>query len=170
MGSVNDKVLCCAIARSFREYATAEQLRRPVSELLSDDNWMCRRSGAFVAGFLEHGTVADDLQRVAYSDPRWDVCSIAQRAIRSHQREAEAARLVATMDLDEPANIWGTIDSIVQLTDPAVLVLSADPIGFLDRLRAQPFAIRRYASGAIKKRREQLEKDMTSLHGKWKDD
>jgi len=170
IGTANDKVMCSSIGRAFRENATPAQLRQPLSELLADDDWKRRRAGAFIAGFLEHGIVADELLQVAYGDPRWDVCAVAQNAIRSRQREAEAAKLAATMDSAEPSDVWGTVDCVVQLADPGILVLSGDPIGFLERLRAKPFIVRKYASDAIKKRRKQLEKDMTSLHGKWRDE
>lgn len=170
MGATTDKVMCAAVGRAFRESATPTQLRQPLCGLLADANWKCRRAGAFVSGFLEQDALADELLKLAYGDPIWDICAEAQSAIRSHQREAEAAKLAATMNSGEPADVWGAIDCIVQLADPGILVLASDPIGFLESLGAQPFVVRKYASDAIKKRRKQLEKDMTSLHGKWRDE
>jgi hypothetical protein len=131
---------------------------------------MCRRAGAFIAGFLEQGMIANELQRVAYGDPRWDVCAEAQKAIRSHQREAEAVKLAAKMDSVRSSDVWSTIDGIVQLADPGILVLETDPVGILRRLRSLPFVVRRYASEAIRRRKKKLEDEMTSLHSKWRDE
>lgn len=170
VGATNDKVLCSAIARAFRENATPEMLGAPICSLLVSDDWKCRRAGSFIAGFLQPSSVADALRRVAYNDPRWDVCGEAQNALRAHQREAEAVKLAAMLESAGPADVWGTIDCIIRLVDPGILVLSSDPIGFLRSLRTHPFIVRKNASNAIKKRRKEVEKAMTSLHGRWKDD
>ena len=164
-----DKVLCCAIGRAFREHGAAAQLREPIAALLRNDNWKCRRAGAFIAGFLEQDVVGDELAKVAYGDPKWAVCTEAQTALRARQREAEAMKLVATMGTVQPTDVWGTIDCILHLSDPGVLVLASDPIGFLEKLREQPFVVRKYAFDAVKNRHKKVEDDMTSLHGKWKD-
>jgi hypothetical protein len=168
--ATNDKVLCCAIGRAFRENASSEQLRQPLTDVLNDSEWKARRAGAFIASFLTRDSVAEELVTLAYGDPKWAVCAAAQHAIRSHQRETEATKLSAALGSIRSAETWATIGSIVQLVDPGVLALPSDPIGFLAQLREQPFLVRKYASDAINKRREQLERDMNSRSGKWKDE
>jgi len=169
-GTLSDKLMCAAIGRAFREVATPEQLRQPIRDLLASGDWKCRRAGAFTAGFLPCGTVDNDLRRVAYSDPRWDVCAEAQRAIRTRQREADAARITTTIGTTPSADLWGAIDSVVRLADPVILSMDSDPIRFWNAIESRPYIIRKYAFNAVKERREQLDKDMASLHCKWKDD
>ena len=154
----------------FREHGAAAQLYEPIAALLRNDNWKCHRAGAFIARFLEQDVVGDELAKVAYGDPKWAVCTEAQTALRARQREAEAVKLVAAMGTVQPTDVWGTIDCILHLSDPGVLVLASDPIGFLGKLREHPFVVSKYASGAIKKRHKKVKDDMTTLHGKWKDD
>lgn len=170
VGLANDTVLCAVVGRAFRENATPAQLRSQISSLLKDANWRCRRAGAFVAGFLGQGMLDEELLRVAYGDCNWSVCREAQLAIRSQQRETEATKLAATLNSIAPTDVWGTIDCIIALTDPVIVTLPSDPIGFLKPLKALPYVVRKYASERIKRRNDRLEKDITSTNRKWGED
>jgi hypothetical protein len=164
------KTLCCEIARALRGNARPEHLHPHIANLLRRENWRHRRAGAFLAGFLEGTTSSYDLLRTAYNDPNAKVCAEAQMALRSRQREIDGRSILTTLNSVASAEVWGAIDSVLQLIDPGILILSNDPTGFLQIVGSQPFALRRYAFDAIDKRLKDVLKDMESLTGKWDDD
>ncbi|WP_417749233.1 hypothetical protein [Rosistilla oblonga] len=166
----NDRIACCAIARALRSVRDESLLDDAVVALLNDEEWKKRRVAAFIAGFLPSNVAKLDLQRKAYSDQEWDVCATAQAAIRSRQREREAIRLIQTLGSLASSEVWGTLDSILQLVDPGIATASNDPLGFIEVLRKQPYVVRKYVSESVTKRRKKVEEKMKSLHEKWKDD
>jgi hypothetical protein len=84
--------------------------------------------------------------------------------------EQEAKRLVATLSsrLDETS--WGTIDCVLQLADPDYVFMPSDPLGLQTFLDGAPPHVLHYFETATDKRRKQVGNDLTSLHGRWKDD
>lgn len=170
LGATNDKSMCCAIGRAFREFAKADQVIDPLSELLASPDWKRRRAGAFIAGFLDDEAITNKLQHLAYSDTNLAIYGIAQDAIRMRQKEAEAIKLINSMPEASSSEIWSCIDFIIQLTDPGILTLSSDPLGFLPQLEKQPFVIRKYAVDAINKHLKKVNESISSPMGRWKDE
>ena len=163
----NDKVVCCSIARSLRSVENEALLQDAVVDLLNSNKREARRSGAFIAGFLSTNVASSKLCLIAYTDPCWEVCSVAQTAIRTRQREREAIKLIHSLSILTEAEVWGTIDCILRLVDPGIAAAPSDPIGFLKALREKPFVIRKHFWNQLEKRKKKVEDEMKSLHGKW---
>ncbi|WP_145096574.1 HEAT repeat domain-containing protein [Rosistilla carotiformis] len=165
----NDKFVCCSVARALRGSGEVSGLRRATDDFLNHDSWSVRRAAAFMAGYFPSGVADTELRRVAFNDPKWGVCAVAQSALRMRQREAEACKLVTTLSSLKLFQVWGTLDCVVRLVDPGVATAKGDPIGLVKAVGALPPIVGEYVSKALKKRTKQHEDDLNSLHGKWKD-
>lgn len=84
--------------------------------------------------------------------------------------EAEARSLVSTLGGLSPVEVWGTLDCMLRLADPDFVFMKSDPLGIQEFLDNAPFHVVLYLDKAIEKRRKKIETELTSLHGKWKDD
>ncbi|WP_143549329.1 hypothetical protein [Rhodopirellula bahusiensis] len=167
--STYEKTICSEIARAFRAKADPGTLSEELGEALRSSDRKRRRVAAFLASFCGSGICDEQLRSVAFSDRSWAVCAEAQAAIRSRQRESEAIELCETVAKLQPCEVWGTIDCILGLTDPGVLTLPNDPIGFISVLSEQPYALRKRTYESIRKLKKKTNDGMKSLAGKWKD-
>ncbi len=161
---------CRAAGVGIRSHAKADRAAPIVHAMLKDGDWRNRRSAAMLGGFLGPLVLKDQLTDLYREDSSWHVCVEAQQALRRMQMEAEARSLVSTLGGLSPVEVWGTLDCMLRLADPDFVFMKSDPLGIQEFLDNAPFHVVLYLDKAIEKRRKKIETELTSLHGKWKDD
>jgi hypothetical protein len=169
VAQIRDKTICRRIGVVLRRHCLETESREPLKSCLSNPDWKARRSATMVAGYLGSTTYEPELRELLANDSEWNVCTQAQLSLRMMQKESEAARLISSLGELEQTEVWGTIDCILQLADPDILVQPTDPLGFIKFLEATSFVVRKYTSNSLEKRQKKIESDFTSLQGKWKD-
>lgn len=161
---------CRAAGVGIRTHAEAHRAASIVHAMLKDTDWRTRRSAAMLAGFLGPEVLEDQLTELFREDSNWHVCVEAQQALRRMQMEAEARSLVSTLDGLAPEEVWGTLDCMLRLADPDYVFMRVDPLGIRSFLDRAPRYVVQYLDKAVKKRLKKVEDELTSLHGKWKDE
>jgi hypothetical protein len=157
------------IGLALREHAEGTLVKQCFATALVNANRKQRRSLGSLCGYLKSEWVSAELRTLAFGDRCLLVSKMAQSSIRMHQKEESARKIIERINIEHQNEIWGAIESVVHLVDPALLAMPEDSFDFLALFRQLPHCFSMYANELIKSRLKKLESNLDSVTRRWKD-
>jgi len=149
-----------------RLFVLGEALRKHkyaavLQDWLEDQDPSVRERACHAACAQAHDVALAKALRKCCVDPAEDVRTAAQKALDYLRKDQEVASLIEELRSEpDSGRRWALIDSALMIGYPGVRAGFGQVSWFCDLLRDRPYYERKYCTGKLEKRREQLMKDL----------